>query len=180
MGLFSFFKRNDKLHAENTIETPTIPENLFVEKAEPTESFKINLTGNGVADLEAIYNYLQQDYETRGYEDALTNAEESYRKDNVELIYLDLQIIIARANSFYSGLISQLDYHIDTRTRSGLVDLVEELKTKKNAIQNQVVQVKEIEDQSISRTGLCKRAELSYTRGFHKGLVAITQSQILK
>ncbi|WP_049764825.1 hypothetical protein [Robiginitalea biformata] len=180
MGLFSFFRKNGHSPSTNGEETITVPKDLFVEESDPSESVKIHMNGTSEVNLDAIYSYLQQDYETRGYNDALTNAEESYKKDNVELIYMDLRILIERAYAFYENLIANLDYHIDTRSRSGLVDLVEELKSRKETVQKHQEKIREIEAGVQNSSGLSKRAELSYTRGFHKGLVAITQSQILK
>ena len=78
--------------------------------------------------------FFQDDYETRGYNDALTNPDESYKSDNIRLFNHDLLILIDRSSNYYDNFLKELDFHISSRSRAGLIDLVEELKIRKEII----------------------------------------------
>ena len=84
---------------------------------------------------------MQADYETKGYNDAITSPDDSYRQDNIKLIKHDLNILIQKVNTHYQDLIKELEFHISSRIRAGLVDLVEELKSKKEMVQEHMDKV---------------------------------------
>jgi hypothetical protein len=100
-----------------------------------TPGMPVSLTGSDLSNnpakgLDAIYAFLQCDYESKGYNDALTNPDESYRNDNINLFRQDLQILIERTITWYETLLKETDFHISSRSRAGLIDLVEELRIR--------------------------------------------------
>ena len=176
MGLFNFFK---KKQSENSTEDslingylPPIPEDIFIEKdvnqdwTSPTNTF---------AGINSIYAYLQSDFETKGFNDALTSPDERYKDDNLRLIKFDLEIIISKVKTYHDSFLKELEFHINSRKRSGLIDLVEELLSKKEDLENHIAKVKDIEASLKTDSGLFERAILAYQRGFTKGLASITQ-----
>lgn len=122
---------------------------------------------------------MQADYETKGYNDAITSPDDSYRQDNIKLIKHDLNILIQKVNTHYQDLIKELEFHISSRIRAGLVDLVEELKSKKEMVQEHMDKVNLITKEMETNSGMAERTILSYQRGFMRGLSALTQSKIL-
>jgi len=78
--------------------------------------------------IEAVYSFLQTDFEPKGYNDALINPDQSNKADGIRMIRSHLSIILDKSMNHYEKLIRDLDYHVKSRSDAGLVDLVEELK----------------------------------------------------
>jgi hypothetical protein len=93
-----------------------------------------NLPVNGEKGLDTVYAFFLNDYEPRGYNDALTNPDESYKSDNITLLNHELLILIERTSTYYEDLAKEMEFHISTRSRAGLIDLVEELKIRMQII----------------------------------------------
>lgn len=180
MGLFSFLKKNQRESTEQAdqLALQTLP---LVQKGDFMEEDKSLALQERqkVVGLESIYKFLQSDFETRGYSDALMNPDESYKADNLLLIRYDLQIIIHQVNTYHEDLLRELDFHILSRSRAGLIDLVEELKNRKEMVREHVNKVMDIKNDLDNEFGMAQRILLSYQRGFMKGLSAITQSNVL-
>lgn len=165
MGIFSRIRRKNN-------ETPELPGGML--NNDNSEQFR----ANGTKGLDAIYAFLQFDYESRGYNDALTNPDESYRNDNIMLIKHDLMILIDRTMTYYETLLKETDFHISSRSRAGLVDLVEELKIKKELTNDHLDKVRKLKEEAAGDEGPSRRIVLSYQRGFMRGLYAISQSKL--
>jgi hypothetical protein len=133
---------------------------------------------DGSRGLDAIYSFLQFDYESKGYNDALTNPDESYKSDNIRLFHHDLLILIDRSTIYYEGLLKEIDFHISSRSRAGLIDLVEEMKIRKELVLDHITKVKALKEEAVSGGGATERIGLSYQRGFMRGLSAISQSKL--
>ena len=106
MGLFSFFRKDKQSNptaiqsdAPNLHAQPEIPKELFIEDGDPNTNQPENWINQSSKGIEAIYAFLQTDYESKGYSDALMNPDDSYRNDNIKLINLDLQILIQKAKN---------------------------------------------------------------------------------
>lgn len=175
MGLFDFFlNKNKQVDAEKANE---IPEDLFIENAEP-EDDSFSVTDDKIG-IQIIYDFLQADYESKGLTDAYTNPDEKYKEDNIQLIRYDLEILLQKVSTYYEDHLEEIDMHIETRSRSGLLDLVDELKTKKKMVIEHQKKLESIKKDNENKTGISQRIILSYMRGFSRGLSAITQSRIL-
>lgn len=135
--------------------------------------------GDGSLGLDAIFAFYQDDYESRGYNDALANPDESYKTDNIRLFNHDLLILIDRSSNYYESFLKELDFHIGSRTRAGLIDLVEELKIRKEIVTDLLEKIKQVKADAVSGTGPSQRIALSYQRGFMRGLSAISQARML-
>lgn len=159
---------------------PVISKAMFIEDQDPLEKMEIAPVKKETKGIEEIYFFLQQDYETRGYNDALTNPDQSYRADNINLLNKDLAILIQKVSTYYEDLLREIDFHILSRSRAGLVDLVEVLKTRKELVEDHLKKVNLIRDEIENNKGLSNRIILSYQRGFMRGLTAITTADVLK
>ncbi len=184
MGLFNLFKKNQKLPKPNENPDSLLPQHEFPVEISAGDNMPVKYTGyyptNGEAKgIEAIYSFLQGDYESKGYNDALTSTEDNNKKDNMRLIQLDLEILIQKVDTYYKDSVREIDFHVNSRTRAGLIELVEELKTRKEMVLEHMVKVDEIKKEMQSNTGMTQRIVLSYERGFMRGLSALTQSRII-
>jgi len=182
MGLFNWFNKNQPQTTVNNNGSSNngqheIPEDLFIEKREPQEH-NPTISSNGEAKgINAIYAFLQSEYEHKGYSDALVNPDQSNKADGIKLIKLNLKIIMDKEINNFEKSIKDLNYHIKSRGDAGLVDLVEELKTEKEKALNDIDKIKEIEAQMNTNSGLFEKVILSYEQGFKRGLAAITKSK---
>ena len=135
MKLFNLFRRNkpSKINENNHDNGQNdISRNLFIEERDPLENAEMIMPpGSAGKGIDEIYAFLQEDYELRGYNDALTNPDESYRTDNINLLKFDLNIVIQKVTTYYEDMLKELDFHISSRGRAGLIDLVDVLKTRK-------------------------------------------------
>jgi hypothetical protein len=170
MGVFDFLK---KKNIQNQVSLDKPLENGLINTVPET-----NHTSNG-AGIDAVYAFLQSDYEARGYSDALTNPDDSYRNDNISLLRQDLFILIDKSLTYYEGMLKEVDFHIGSRTRAGLIDLVEELKTRRDMVSDHLGKIKSMKEEALSGNGAVTRITLSYQRGFMRGLSALTQSNVL-
>lgn len=184
MGLFNFFNRqqqNGHAHTQD-LELPAgdIPEDTFIEKdpSEKTqaEEKKVNQDINGI---HMLYEFLDQNYESKGYNDALINPDTSHLEQNITALKNDLERSIRKVKTFYEDFIRQINFHIASRSRSGMIDTVEELSVKKETAESHIRQVIEIEEQAKQDQGVGHGIIISYTRGFRNGLAAISGHSIL-
>jgi hypothetical protein len=178
MGIFNFLKRKQPDPLVN--QQPALPENGI--QAENVNGSKMpgNYSQNGEAKgIESIYAFLQRDFENKGYNDALVSPDESNKHDNIRLIQLDLEILVQKVETYYKDSVKEIDYHMASRTRAGLIDLVEELKTRRDIVLDHMDKVSELKKEMSGNSGMAERMVLSYQRGFMKGISAITQSTIM-
>jgi hypothetical protein len=175
MGLFKKSPKNNNGTPVNTGNTVGINRDLFPEAGGIPGQVTAAEVSKG---LNAVYEFLQSDYESKGYNDALTNPDESYKADNIKLYHHDLLLILDRSQVYYDELQKELDFHISSRSRAGLIDLVEELKIRKEMVTDHISKLKAIKEDAISGSGATQRIALSYQRGFMRGLSAISQSKL--
>jgi hypothetical protein len=128
--------------------------------------------------LDSVYAFFQKDYESKGYNDGLVNPDESYKNDNIRLLNHDLFILIDRTSTYYEDLAKEVQFHISSRSRAGLIDLVEELKIRMQIINDHREKLKAIREEATSGAGAVERIALSYQRGFMRGLSSISQAKV--
>lgn len=178
MSFFSRFGKNNNHVPATGSDAPEGIVPASTDSKVPSASGMSVLPGNVTKGLDSIYEFLQYDYESRGYQDALTSPDESYKNDNIKLIRHDLMILIDRTATWYQALLKETDFHISSRSRAGLIDLVEELKIRKDVTADQLEMVNQIRAEALAGTGSSERIVLSYQRGFMRGLYAISQSKL--
>lgn len=165
---------------QQKVPHPEIPEDIFVEYEKPKP--KVNMETNNqqeVDDIQMIYRYLQQDLEKKGYEHALMNPDMSYMQEHVLYLQNQLNLLISKVNTYYKNYLRQIDFHIDTRKRHEMVEMVDELLTHKANIEDEMKLVAAIEEDAKKGNGITQNVILSYKRGFKNGFAAITYGTIL-
>lgn len=186
MGLFDFFKNKTRVEGNTELYTnggnaTVIPEDIFVERNHPTEATKeipAETLGSAI-NLEQLYKFLDRNLETKGYDDALINPDSYHLQQNLEALNKELMRTIKRVKTFYEDFIREIDFHIDSRSRSGMVDTVEELKMKKNMAESHIEKVHLLETDALNNEGDSQGIIISYTRGFRNGLAAISHHAII-
>ncbi|MDQ1140705.1 hypothetical protein [Pedobacter agri] len=189
--MFNFFNKqkpeevsNDKMlvtERDNRLNQIEIPENIFIEKEveTPLKSDENNVK-RVENTIELLFDFLDKNHENKGYEDALMNPDTRHLEQNIEALKNQLERTIRRVKTFYEDFIKEIDFHIDSRGRSGMVDVVDELKMKKSIAESHISKVLEMELEHKDNTGDSQGMIISYTRGFMNGLSAISHHSILK
>ena len=189
MGLFSFFNRKNGHTSQEEVFNPStaqnqpeISENVFVEREKPAEARPEERTAVPSQDngINVLFQFLERNYEAKGYDDALVNPDNTHLEQNIDALKNDLERTIRKVKTFYEDFIREINFHISSRSRSGMVDTVEELSMKKETAENHIKQVIEIEQQAKQNEGVGKGIIISYTRGFRNGLAAISHHSILR
>ncbi|EHQ25892.1 hypothetical protein [Mucilaginibacter paludis] len=181
MSLFHFLKR-EQVSPATTAETtsqplPEIEERVFSE-AKPDNTIKPAVAAAD-SNIMLLYAFLDRNHEAKGYDDALLNPDTSHLAQNLDSLKNELVRTINKVKTFYEDFIRETEFHILSRSRSGMVDIVEELEMKKTIALGHIDKVREIEDKTAKEAGDCQGILLSYARGFKNGLAAISHHQIL-
>lgn len=72
MGLFNWFKKKEENVTKTAEETlPEIKKEDFVDDIAPEEDNSVTITYGTGMPIDLIYSFLKEDYETKGYDDAL-------------------------------------------------------------------------------------------------------------
>lgn len=176
--------------SENPNQT-TIPENIFIQSTAPikTESAK-NENANSRKEeyvisekltlIEKIFTFLRQDFNSSGYSDALTMPDITYMEDQIEQIIGQFHLLLTEANFNYEKHLNDIEFYIQSRERIGLMDVADELKTKKGNVNKDLEFILTQFQKLANREGEIKNVINSYKAGFRKGLAALAFGNGLK
>jgi hypothetical protein len=171
---------NSRSSSNGQGQSPDVPEKVFVEYERPKSKDHEAIEEEvDIWNLRSLYDHLSRNLEKNGYEDALTNPDTSYMNEHVEYLKNDINLLISRIKNYYSGYLGQIEFHIESRKRNGMVETVEELVNHKKTIEREVSAVISIEEDTKMNTGLSQNLILSYKKGFKNGFAAITYNTIL-
>jgi hypothetical protein len=184
MGIFNIFNRkngnkntiNDASPSVNGTQRQIPQKDIHGNNERPEKNNGLTIQ-NGI---NLLFQYLDKNYEMKGYDDALINPDNTHLDQNIAALRNDLERTIRKVKTFYQDFIREIDFHISSRTRSGMIDTVEELKVKKETAENHMRQVLEIEEEAKNNKGAGEGMIISYTRGFRNGLAAISHHSIMK
>ena len=189
--MFSFFKRANTngaqfqhLNGQNHDTGPTPPEveeRVFIESGTATTPSAAHFTEQPAVEFHigVLYAFMDRNHEVKGYDDALLNPDSSHMNQNLEALKNELIRTLNKVKTFYEDFVQETDFHILSRSRSGMVDMVEELEMKKKIALGHIEKVKTIEADTAHNEGDCNGILISYTRGFKNGLAAISHHHIL-
>ena len=175
MGVFDFFRSKPVL-----VEEPTIEQNVLVEESneeKPVDN-KITITYSTGKAIDLIYSFLKDDYETKGYDDALTNPDSSYKEMNKAMIKSSLEVKFKQVRRRYEDDLRTIDFHINSRKEAGLIELVKELETKKEILLQHIKELNTMEQDFMDEAPYMMGMLFSYERGFLRGLAALSLEQI--
>lgn len=174
MGFFDFFSR------KRTVVEPIEEQNVLVEETNEEKPVNKTITityGTGKA-IDLIYNFLKDDYESKGYDDALTNPDSSYKEMNKSMIKSSLEVKFKQVRRRYEDDLRTIDFHINSRKEAGLIELVKELETKKEILLQHVKELNTMEQDFMNEAPYMMGMIFSYERGFLRGMAALSLEQI--
>lgn len=185
MGFWDFLKPKnaDLSQSAESEETSALTEddvkiidrNLFIKDQKSSDVPGIQ----SETSWKRIFDRIRRNYELEGYNDALGTADNKYRDDNIQILKLDLHADIHEAEIDIKEYLREVDFHIKTRSKAELMDLVEELETKREICLERLKTMDEIKSDIANETGTAIRIVLAYKRGFNKGLAALSMANII-
>lgn len=181
MGLFNWFKTRQEKPDELTANVlPEIKREDFVDDSAPRKNNSITITYGTGMPIDLIYSFLKEDYEAKGYDDALSNPDVSYKEKNKSIIKSNLEIKFKQVRLKYVDILREIDFHVSSRQQAGLVDLVRELENKKETYEHHLEELNKMEQDFANEEPYMTGMLLSYDKGFLRGLAALTLEQMKK
>ena len=180
MGLMEFFFGTTKKSDQNETENPAKGDDNLLPELKLNNRLNIAAPVSKEDEttvsmpLDEIYNYLRIDFESRGYEDALSNPDISYRDLNKQLLVSNLKVLFKQIKQIYIDNLKTNDFHIKSREQAGLIDIVDLLKNRKETLENHLAEINKMENDLENKVDYMVGMLLSYERGFLRGLAALS------
>lgn len=176
MGFFDFFKKKAPTPVEMPGEIrgtilPEIKEEDFIDNSEPAEesTSTYSVEFGSKLPIDIIYSFLKEDYESKAYNDALTNPDKSYKETNLAIVRSNLEIKFKQVFLRYEDMLREIDFHIHSRGQAGLTDIVELLKSKRNTYEKHLDELQimkiDLDKGEPYMMGIFKSYEVGFTRG---------------
>ncbi len=160
---------------------PEIKEADFVDNSEPqpkeadtSTTYRVTY-GTGFP-IDVIYGYINRDFESKGYDDAMVNTELSYKDTGKRLIVNGLMMLFKQVDLRYQQDLSQLEVMIETMQGQGLPLQVMTLQRRKKLLESHVAEISQMKIRLEKEEESMMRMVTTYERGFMKGLVAKSNS----
>lgn len=182
MGFWNLFKsKQTAVTGEKQNEQGQLTEiqkENFVDEMPPNESNSLIIHYGTGMPIDIIYEFLKKDYETKGYEDAMSNPDVSYKEMNMRIIKSSLEVKFRQVRLRYIDDLRTIQFHINSRSSAGLVDVVSQLETKKEMLIQHMDELDKMEQDFRDSLPYMTGMLLSYERGFLRGLAALSLGQI--
>lgn len=161
---------------EKKTELPEIKREDFVDDSDPNEEIIKTEFGTSMP-IDAIYAYIEQDYEEQGYTDAMCNADSSYKESKKTIIINGLKRRFQQVNLRYQQDLRTIDVQICIIEEQGMINTASALKARKETYLEHMHTISTMENDL--ENGDLKILSMidSYDRGFLRGLAA--KSEIL-
>ena len=185
MGLFNFFHTNQKQPTENQPTQDLLSttqgggkdaESNDNNLSDPKKIITIQYGTHQPIDL--IYAFLRDDYESIGYDDAMSTPDVSYKEQQKDIIKSKLEVMFKQFRRKYRDNLRQLDFHIKSRSDAGLVDVVEQLKTERETLLEHMEELDTMEKDFRTGATYMTGMHKSYDRGFLRGMAAISLGKL--
>lgn len=164
-------KTADMYPAQDNESENTIPKDKFILEDSP-----INNTGE--LPIYVIYKRFQDDWETKGYNDAINFPETTYSDFQKMVIVDQLRLAIKEAIIRYEDKIVDLDIHIAQAKKNGLLETYDKYlqeKKKLDAHREELSTLdKDAEDIGKKTTAILT----SYDMGFTRGIVYLSNEKV--
>ena len=175
MSLFNFL-RKQKVYPEmeQTLSEQSSNESIVDKKNDSTIMIKYGTD----MPIDIIYSFLKTDYEEKGFEDALTNPDVSYKEMNMSMIKSKLEVKFRQVKLKYQNELRLVDFHINSRKEAGLIEIVKQLEAKKEVLLQHMDELQQMENDFENKALYMIGMLVSYEKGFNKGLAAISLQQM--
>ena len=180
MGIFSkYFEKKEEPLIVVEEEKKQFPEveknNLVAVTPEPVDNVVKKQYGTQMP-IDIIYAYIERDYEDQGYEDAMCNADDSYKESKKLIIKHGLKRLFEQVGLRYKSDLRDIEVQAGIMEQQGMVNTASALKARKETLLEHLTILKEMEHALDNEEQKMMSMIKSYERGFLKGLVAKSDS----
>lgn len=177
MGLFNFFRNREGLDTSDGKEAlPEIKEEDFIDNSEPTEQEKptYSIELGSKMPIDVIHAFLNGDYNNKAYHDALVNPDQAFMEQNLDILRGELERKFKLVFGKYEDMLQEIDFHIQSRSKAGLVDLVEQLKARKATYERHMQELHKMEEDLDKGERYMTGIFQSYRAGFTRGMASLS------
>lgn len=182
MGFFSWKSKSpavgSQVNENNPTPKPEVDESIFVDYSDPNSSQEENKKtiytisyGTGYP-IDMIYSYIVRDFEQKGYDDAMINAENSYKESGKKLIINELKQLFEQVKLKYRNDLRVIRVQIKNLEEQGLAMQVDQLKAREETYEEHMKKIEDMEGKLTQEDESVMSMVFTYERGFLKGLVA--------
>ena len=175
MGLLSFLfgsKKDVPVQEEVSSKIlPEIKEEDFVDNSDPNEDLYTVNYGTKMP-IDAIYAYINRDYEQSGYDDAMVNADSTYKDSKKNIIKNELRRLFEQVTLRYRNDLRDIEVQIEIVEQQGLINTASSLKARKDTYIEHMSVMKDMVESLEKEEPQMMSMVKSYERGFLKGLAA--------
>lgn len=126
--------------------------------------------------IDAIYAYIERDYEGQGYSDSMCNADNAYKESKKVIIKDGLKRLFSQVRLRYQDDFRRVTVQIDIVEKQGMIDTSYLLKAKKETYAEHMKTIDVMEESLMKNDPKMLSMIDSYERGFLKGIAAISQT----
>ncbi len=185
MAFFNFF--NKKNENTNTIPfqfTPDTPDSSVEEVTNEVPVMEETMPENKLLTvsyatgwpIDIIYGYLQKNYESKGYDDAMLNSDLTFRDMNMNIIRNKILMVIHEINLNYNSMKQDLDTRIGTCNAAGLLTTVADLNKQMAIINAHKDELSRLEHDFRNNANEASVPLMSYECGFLRGVSTIAMA----
>ena len=182
MGFWNLFRSEQAAMAEakqsEQDQVPEIQKGDFIDEIPPSDDNSLIIRYGTGMPIDLIYGFLKEDYETKGYEDAMSNPDVSYKEMNKQIIRSNLEVKFRQVKLRYTDDLRTIGFHINSRSNAGLVDVVKQLETQKETLVQHMNELDKMEQDFRDSLPYMTGMLFSYERGFLRGLAALSLGQM--
>lgn len=181
MGLLSFLKKpdysnsqmQDNIDEEETIDTTIESE---PEENKPVKSHTMYVNTMTGYPIDVIYSYIREDFEKRGYDDAMANGNASYMKTGKEQIENELRTLFKQITRKYRDEIVRFGPMIANTKALLMTEMASQLESRMNIYSEHIAEIENMKKLLDEHDPEIIKMTQSYERGFTRGITAITST----
>ena len=116
--------------------------------------------------------YINRDYEQSGYDDAMVNADSTYKDSKKNIIKNELRRLFEQVTLRYRNDLRDIEVQIEIVEQQGLINTASSLKARKDTYIEHMSVMKDMVESLEKEEPQMMSMVKSYERGFLKGLAA--------
>lgn len=176
-----WFNKKEKNQISNENENNVIP--IQEEEMTPIQKDKFILETppsqvKSELPIYEIYRRFQEDWETKGYNDALNFPETTYRDNQKQVIIEQLRLAIKETLLHYEDKLVDIDIHISQAQKSGLMETYDRYIQEKKKLVAHYEELTELDKDTEEIGEKTKPILTSYEMGFTRGIVSLSNEKV--
>lgn len=130
--------------------------------------------------IDIIYGYLHKNYESKGFEDALTKSDLQFRDMNMNIIRNKILMVFREINLNYDVLNHDIENRMETCRAAGLLSTVAEMEKTMTVIRTHKAELCKLEEDFRNNKNEASVPLQSYDCGFLRGIATLALSATSK